>query len=806
MPSDIKTYDGSEDPEDHLKKFQAAAKIERWAMSTWCRMFNSTLTENVKKQQEGNHKQSFKKGEFQNQQRPKRKQDRFTLLIKTPNEIFALEKGEFKAPPPMTTPVEKRNHTKFCEFHVEVGHNTDECMHLKKQIKEMLKVGKLSHLIKELKQNSGKEPPKTAKKGETSGKDKALAILLVQLWERVARKKITQSFSPNTEILFPPLDEEERTEVQQNYWKTRSQEAASSFVNSSRNAEAPGRRRSNYPKKQQVGPAGIWRMCVDFKDLNKACPKDGYPLPKIDWKVESLCEFPFKCFLEAYKGHHQIQMAKEDEEKIAFITSQGIFFYTKMPLGLRNMGATYQRLVDKAFHKQIGRNLEVYVDDLVMKSRREDEIVRDIEETFKIPREINMKLNPKKCIFGVEEGMFLGYKVNTKGLKVFLDKVDAVLSLSSPKCLKDVQKLNGKLASLNSQRNGKRGPDEEREAKQMPIYFVSKALRGPEINYTSMEKLVLALVHASKRLKRYFQAHPIIVITDQPIQQVLSRPKVAGRLHKWSIELVEYAINYRPRVSVKGQILADFIVERPEDDSLDTLMEVKKELPEPWILFTDESSCTDGSRAGLILTNPEGVEFTSALRFRFELPGEIILDNGKQFQDNPFTDWCEKLCIRQHFASVKHPQTNGLVERANRSLGERIKARLDARSKNWMEELHHILWAHRTMIKSRNRVTTFSLTYGTEAVIPAEIDMPTLRTAEVDLVQNDEALGINLDLLEEKRDQAAIRKAKNKAKMEKYYNSKVRMVNFKSCGRHMEVGPQMGRTVRSYGSTWKGRI
>ncbi|GJV57824.1 reverse transcriptase domain-containing protein [Tanacetum coccineum] len=135
----------------------------------------------------------------------------------------------------------------------------------------------------------------------------------------------------------------------------------------------------------------------------------------------------------------------------------------------------------------------------------------------------------------------------------------------------------------------------EREAKQMPIYFVSRALRGPKVNYTSMEKLVLALVHASKRLKRYFQAHPIIVITDQPIQQVLSRPEVAGRLQKYSIELGEYAIHYRPRVSVKGQILADFIVKRPEEESPDTLIGEEEEIPEPWILFTDGSSCTDGS-------------------------------------------------------------------------------------------------------------------------------------------------------------------------------------------------------------------
>ncbi|GJV25006.1 reverse transcriptase domain-containing protein [Tanacetum coccineum] len=117
--------------------------------------------------------------------------------------------------------------------------------------------------------------------------------------------------------------------------------------------------------------------------------------------------------------------------------------------------------------------------------------------------------------------------------------------------------------------------------------------------------------------------------------------------------------------------------------------------------------------------------------------------------------------------------------RANRSLGEGIKARLEAKRKNWMEELPHVLWAHRPMINSSNGDTPFSLTYGTEAVIPAEIGMPTIRTAEVDLVRNNEALEINLDLLEERRDEAAIREAKSKAKMEKYYNAKVQNTSFK---------------------------
>ncbi|GKG39957.1 reverse transcriptase domain-containing protein, partial [Tanacetum coccineum] len=127
--------------------------------------------------------------------------------------------------------------------------------------------------------------------------------------------------------------------------------------------------------------------------------------------------------------------------------------------------------------------------------------------------------------------------------------------------------------------------------------------------------------------------------------------------------------------------------------------------------------------------------------------------------------------------SVKHPQSNGLVERANRSLGEGTKACLSEGNKNWIKELPHVLWAHRTMIKSSNGDTPFSLTYGTEAVIPAKIEMPTYRTVALDVAHNDAELRLNLDLLEERHERAAIRKAK--LQMTKYYNARVRGVTFR---------------------------
>ena len=148
--------------------------------------------------------------------------------------------------------------------------------------------------------------------------------------------------------------------------------------------------------------------------------------------------FKYKFFLDAYKGYHQVQMAEEDEEKTAFYTAQGTYCYTKMLFGLKNAGATYQRLVDTAFSSQIGRNLEAYVDDIVIKSKSEKGMLADVAETFDNLRQINMKLNPKKCSFGVEEGKFLGYIVTSEGIRANPKKTTAIAEMKSPSTLKEM--------------------------------------------------------------------------------------------------------------------------------------------------------------------------------------------------------------------------------------------------------------------------------------------------------------------------------------------------------------------------------
>ncbi|GJV56002.1 reverse transcriptase domain-containing protein [Tanacetum coccineum] len=325
---------------------------------------------------------------------------------------------------------------------------------------------------------------------------------------------------------------------------------------------------------------GSWRMCIDFKDLNKACPKDLYPLPEIDWKIESLMGFQYKCFLDAYKGYHQIQMTKKDEEKTAFHMEEGVFLYTRCHFLGSKCGRHNPRDWWTLPSRAIGVNLEAIV------------------------RPIN------------------GHKANPENAK-------RVMDMSSPKTLKQMQSLSGKLAALNRflSRSAERSLPfldtlkkctnkkdfrwteaaeaaflemkklqrkqvkfcallTERNGRQMPLYTVSRSLQGAETNYAPMEKLALALVHAARRLRR-------------------------GLWHKRVVS----------RVAIKGQVLADFLADTPAEISATAEVPNNprvEDIPEPsnargdltpgpkaWRLYTDGASNNEGSGAGLILIAPD---------------------------------------------------------------------------------------------------------------------------------------------------------------------------------------------------------
>ena len=263
-------------------------------------------------------------------------------------------------------------------------------------------------------------------------------------------------------------------------------------------------------------------------------------------------------------------------------------------------------------------------DDMLVKSKREEDHLEDLKETFDTFCSYNMNLNLGKCAFRVTVGKFLGFMVSQRGIEANSDKIWAIMEMTPPRNVKEVQSLNRKVAVLNrfvSRATDKCLPffrtlkksfrtDEcqqafeelkaylsappllspsqpgeglflciavspaavsaalirKEEKVQKPVYYASRVLRGVEERYPPMEKLAFALVMAARKLKPYFQAHTVIVLIDKPLWRAMSNPNVAGQLALWAIELSEFDIQYRPRTAIKGQVVADFIAEFTHDE------------------------------------------------------------------------------------------------------------------------------------------------------------------------------------------------------------------------------------------------
>ena len=190
---------------------------------------------------------------------------------------------------------------------------------------------------------------------------------------------------------------------------------------------------------------GNWRVCVDFTDLNQACPKDLFSMPKIDQLVDATYGHLRMSFLDAFQGYHQITPAPEEQEKTVFISLDANYHYIVMPFGLKNAGAIYQRMI----RDKIGRTVEVYIDDMVVKSEQENRHVEDLQGTFEVLRQCKLRLNAEKCVFGVGASKFLGYLITNRGIEIDPDQINAVRCLNPPSNPKEVQKLTGMLAALN---------------------------------------------------------------------------------------------------------------------------------------------------------------------------------------------------------------------------------------------------------------------------------------------------------------------------------------------------------------------
>jgi len=169
-----------------------------------------------------------------------------------------------------------------------------------------------------------------------------------------------------------------------------------------------------------------WRVWVDFTDLNQACPKDPFPMPKINQLVDSTYRHPRMSFLDTFQGYHQIALAPEDREKTAFISPEANYHYMVMPFGLKNAEATYQQMMTRMLRDKLGRTVKVYIDDMMVKSRRQVQDVEDLWGVVEILRQHKLRLNAEKCAFRVGASKFLGYLITNCGIEVNRDQIEAV--------------------------------------------------------------------------------------------------------------------------------------------------------------------------------------------------------------------------------------------------------------------------------------------------------------------------------------------------------------------------------------------
>ncbi|RVW61666.1 Transposon Ty3-G Gag-Pol polyprotein [Vitis vinifera] len=317
---------------------------------------------------------------------------------------------------------------------------------------------------------------------------------------------------------------------------------------------------------------GKVRVCVDFRDLNKASPKDDFPLPHIDLLVDGTAGHSMLSFMDGFSGYNQILMAPEDMEKTAFITEWGTYCYRVMPFGLKNAGATYQRAATTLFHDMMHRDVEVYVDDMIVKSRGRADHLDALERFFERIRKFRLRLNPKKCTFGVTSGKLLGIWKNQPTVwnddcQFAFEKIKEYLL--SPPVL--VPPTPGRPLLL-----------------YLSVSDMALGCMLAQIDDLGKERAIyyLTLVWATRRLRHYMTEYSVHLISRlDPLRYLFDRPALTGRLMRWLVLLTEFDIQYVSQKSIKGSIVADHLASLPT---------------------SEETTNQSGYGIGVLLVSPQG--------------------------------------------------------------------------------------------------------------------------------------------------------------------------------------------------------
>ncbi|RDX93693.1 Retrovirus-related Pol polyprotein from transposon 17.6, partial [Mucuna pruriens] len=370
---------------------------------------------------------------------------------------------------------------------------------------------------------------------------------------------------------------------------------------------------------------------IPVRDLNRASPKDNFPLPHIDLFVDNTSQHSCYSFMDGFFGYNQIQMTPENKEKTTFITTWGTFYYKVMPFGLKNAGATYQRAMVTLFHDMIHKEVEQHINDL--------------RKLFERLRKYQLRLNSAKCIFGVRTGKLLGFIINERGIELDSDKVKAIRNMPAPKSEKEVRGLLGRylesppvlvpavpgrplILYLNVLKESMEGILGQLSdfGKEQAIYYLSKKFtefeqRANLLCFGLGRKKIL-VIHAGSYYMAYCQ--------NRPLKYIFKKPTLIGRIARWQMALLEYDIVYTSQKGVKGSALAEQLAHHP----LDEYHPVSHEFPdehilmaeenkyeaevEGWKLWFDGASNLLGNGIGAVLASPLGQYFPFSTRLGFE--------------------------------------------------------------------------------------------------------------------------------------------------------------------------------------------
>ena len=395
-------------------------------------------------------------------------------------------------------------------------------------------------------------------------------------------------------------------------------------------------------------------------------------MPVADLLVDATAGHRIISFMDGNVGYNQIFMAEEDIPKTAFRCPSpvGLFEWIVMTFGLKNAGATYQRAMNFIFHEFIGKIVEIYIDDMVVKSGDFTKHLADQRKVLECTRKHGLKMNPKKCAFGVSAGQFLGFMVHQRGIEISRRSINAINKIATPTSKTELQSLIGKinfirqfisnlspkirafslLLKLKADQEFLWGKEQqlaldeiksyltnppvlilpqqgkpfrlylstdgmvigsaliqEFEGKERVIYYLSRRLVDAETRYSAIDKLCLSLSFSCIKLSHYLLlAECTVICKDDVVQYMLSMPIMNGRIGKWSLALSEFDLRYESAKADKRQIMADFVTQHC--GMVDALEIV------PWTLFFDGSTCDRGAGIGIVLISPKGK------KYKFSLP------------------------------------------------------------------------------------------------------------------------------------------------------------------------------------------